>query len=49
MYNFIMAEDSELRDVICDFRHVPMKFEKYYKISLSIPYFWKDYNEGEKK
>nr|XP_009589311.1 uncharacterized protein LOC104086697 [Nicotiana tomentosiformis] len=47
MHDFIMAEDSELRDVICDGPFVPMKTIR--EPTMSVPKTRKEYNDADRK
>nr|XP_033509887.1 uncharacterized protein LOC117274665 [Nicotiana tomentosiformis] len=47
MHDFIMAEDSELLDVICDGTFVPMK--TIGKPAVTVTKTRKDYNDVERK
>ncbi|XP_070017888.1 uncharacterized protein [Nicotiana sylvestris] len=47
MHDFIMAENSELWDVICDGPHVPMK--KLGETGLMVPKDRKEYNDIDRK
>ncbi|KAF3638257.1 putative arabinogalactan peptide 20-like [Capsicum annuum] len=49
MHDFIVAEDSELWDVICDGPHVSMEVIKEGETSRSAPKSRKDYNESDRK
>nr|XP_009773623.1 PREDICTED: uncharacterized protein LOC104223820 [Nicotiana sylvestris] len=47
MHDFIMAEDSELWDIICDGPHVPMK--KVEETGPMVPKDRKEYNDIDRK
>lgn len=47
MHNFIMAEDSELWDVICDGPYVPTK--KVGEPAVMVPKTRKEYNDADRK
>ncbi|XP_075075952.1 uncharacterized protein LOC142162851 [Nicotiana tabacum] len=47
MHDFMMVEDSELWDIICDGPHVPMK--KLAEIGPMVPKGRKEYNDIDRK
>ena len=49
MHDFIMAEDSELWDIILDGPYIPMKEVKESEITRLVPKTRTEYNEAEKE